>query len=395
MGLRGQVEGEEGGWRVSRGRPGWLRLVALLSVVVLVFAACNGGEDTTEAEAGDTTEDGEDGEEAATGDLDEITIMWDFAPNVLTAPFFLGMNEGYFEEEGIELAGQVPPTDLSAKTRLVDSGEVDVAIVDIPQLIFARSEGLDVKSIGTSHRYRADGLMYLPDEQGTLSGPEDVVGKTVANFNSPDFQAFLRQFLRSGGFTTDDVTIVDPAFNSVAALSEGQADVADAIFYGERVTLSLLEGETVGWLSYNDFGVPEMPFFMLVANESWIADNADLIPGFLRATAKSLRHYVDPAAEADRVEAWRSCCTEGAQATGTLESTTAKYLASRGHVYMRAGEDPDEISWLVQSEEDFQAVLDWAVEIELVESADAVEPAAEYFTNEFIDEATEHPEVSI
>jgi putative hydroxymethylpyrimidine transport system substrate-binding protein len=269
-------------------------------------------------------------------------------------------------------------------------------MVDIPQLIFARGQGLALKGIATTHPIYAMGLIYLPDDLGmTIDSAEDLRGRTVANFNSPDWQAFLRQLLKTGGLTDNDVTIVDPAFNSVAALTEGRADAADALFYGERVTLSLLEGQTVGWIDYKDYGVPDMPLFMTVASEPFIAENGDLLAGFNRATARSLRHYVDDAASEDRIEAWTECCTTGAQATGTLESTTAKYAASRGHVYLAADADPDEHTWLLQDPANLQEVLDWAVEIGLVESPDDIEPAEAYFTNDYIDEAAQHPEISL
>jgi len=315
-------------------------------------------------------------------EIQTVSIELDFIPNLIDSWLWVGESAGYFAAQGIELDRRIPGADLTLKPRLLGEGEFDLSFLDTPSLIFGRAQDIDIVAVGTLFAQYGAGVIFNADRGYT--GPADMAGLTLANFNSLDWQAFMRTFLADGGLTTDDVTIVDPAFNSVAAISEGLADAADGLFYGERVTLSLLEGETPGWIPYTDHGVPDVPFYNLATRADWASENEDLLKRFLVATGQSIKKYLTDPAAAEA--AFVACCTEGATATGTLESTTAKYNAAIPFFLPPGAGDPADADYLKLDESNMQSVLDWAEDSGLAET---VFSPGDYFVSDFLtDEAT-------
>jgi hypothetical protein len=187
--------------------------------------------------------------------------------------------------------------------------------------------------------------------------------------------------------TDKDLTIVNPGFSTPTFITAGKIDAGDGLAYGEKVTLSLLTGKEAGFLNFNDFGTPAYPWGQFVVTEDYAAANGDVIKAFLRATAKSMKKYLTDTPSAQK--AFTECCISGPTATGTLASTTAKYAASIPY-WFNPGETADNAKYLVNDPTQWQNVLAWAPGIGL---ATNVEPAANYFTNEFITPEAMNPTI--
>jgi ABC-type nitrate/sulfonate/bicarbonate transport system substrate-binding protein len=315
-----------------------------------------------------------------------VRFINDFLPGLFNFWYFVGKDAGYWEEENLDIQFSSPPPALFGDPRLVTSGRADMMLSVIPSMIFARAAGLPIISVGSTFKQRADGVIFDP-KKIEITGPKDLRGKKFGNFFVPDYQAEFRQFLKSGGMAESDVTIVNIGFSSPTAVQSGQVDAGAGIFYGERVTMTLLLGYSSGWLDYRDFGVPNFPFMELVVTEDYASKNGDVIKRFLRAAAKSIKKTLtDPVAP---INAFKECCVSGPTATGTIESQTVKFETSRPY-WFAEGATPDTADYLVNVGSEWSDVLAWSTDIGL---ADKVEPPENYFTNEFITPEAEHPTI--
>ena len=108
----------------------------------------------------------------------------------------------------------------------------------------------------------------------------------------------------------------------------------------------------------------------------------------LFATGQSLKRYLtDPAAAED---AFIACCTEGATATGTLESTNAKYSAAIPFFLAPGAGDAASATYLELDESNMQNVLDWAQDSGL---ADTVFSPGDYFVSDFLTAEATNPTI--
>jgi putative hydroxymethylpyrimidine transport system substrate-binding protein len=347
--------------------------VAGLTTLAGVAVACGNSTSTPAASSS-----------RGSGKLTTVRLTNDFLPDLINAWYWVGKDAGYYAAEGIDLVMQNPPEAQIGDPRLVTTGQTDVLMSYIPNMITARAAGLPIISVGVYMKQRADGIIWDP-KHITIKGPEDLRGKTYGNFASPDWQAEFRQFLKTAGMTTKDVQIVDPGFSTPAFIQAGKIDAGDGLDYGERVTLGFLSGRPAGFLNFNDFGVPVMPFGEFVVTEDYAAKNGETVKAFLRATARSMKKYLSDTQAS--VKAFKECCISGPTATGTLESTTAKFSASLPYWFDK-GVDFSSAKYLLNDEAQWKDVLAWAPGVGL---ATSVQPAKNYFTNQYITAQAQNP----
>jgi len=107
-------------------------LVAAALVPLFLTAACGGG-----------------GSAAKTADgLTEVKVAPDWiAPDITWLPYTIGITNGFFKAEGLQVT-LIPPPDNSSSVKLVASGQADIAETTLTDQMFAAKEGLPVISIG-------------------------------------------------------------------------------------------------------------------------------------------------------------------------------------------------------------------------------------------------------
>ena len=105
------------------------------------------------------------GAAGATPDEPAGTEPFDLALDFYVNPDHVGiyeaLDEGYFEEAGLDVQPQVP-SDPSAPIKQVAAGRVDLAISYEPEVMLARDQGLDVVAVGALVNGPLTSLISLP-----------------------------------------------------------------------------------------------------------------------------------------------------------------------------------------------------------------------------------------
>ena len=166
-----------------------LSSIALASAAVLALSGCGGS--TTPASPGD----GDDGE------LTPVTLMLNWYPYGEHAAFYYGVDQGIFEEHGIDLtikAGQG-----STKTaQAVGQGQVDFGWADTPAVLANIDKGVGIKSVGVFLQTTPSAVQVFADSG--ISSPEDLKGKTIAvsagDAPTTTFPMYLEECGEDGGY---------------------------------------------------------------------------------------------------------------------------------------------------------------------------------------------------
>jgi NitT/TauT family transport system substrate-binding protein len=257
-----------------------LRAIMAVAAVAFVVAGC-----------------GSDGGGAASGEGGNVTLTLNWIPYGEHAPFYYGLEQGFYEDEGIKLT--IRPGNGSSRTvEQVAAGQTTLGWADTPAMLLGASNGMPIKSIGAFMQKGPSSIEYFA-EQG-IESPEDLKGKTVAGTPGDAMYASFPGWLEANGLSQDDVKVVnvDPA-GKLAALMEGKADAIMGFFHDQGPTIENQSGEQVDALMYSDWGM-NLLGTGLVANESTIESNPDMLKGFVRATAKSWQAAAEnPEAAAD------------------------------------------------------------------------------------------------
>src|SRR5215207_10930365 len=109
------------------------RVLAALGAALVVLAGCGGEDDAGEAQS-------ENG-------VTKVTVGT--LPIANAAPMYLGMQKGFFKEEGLELKPAMAQSGNELVTALL-SGDSQFAFLGYVPVIVARSKGLPIKVVANA-----------------------------------------------------------------------------------------------------------------------------------------------------------------------------------------------------------------------------------------------------
>lgn len=244
--------------------------LAVAGVVVAGTAAC-GQSDPSDAGGGD-------------GGLAEVTVTLNWVPYGEHAAFYHGVEEGIFEEEGIDLT--IQPGNGSGNTvQQVAQRNTDFGWADTPPLANAISSGMPVRSVGVFLQTGPSSVEFFAD-QG-ITEPADLVGKTVGGTPGDAMYGTFPAWLELNGVDPADVNVVNvDAAGKIAALIEGKVDAIQGFHHDQAPTIENQTGQEVEALPFADFGM-NLLGTGLVANEALIAEDPELVEAMVRATSRA------------------------------------------------------------------------------------------------------------
>jgi putative hydroxymethylpyrimidine transport system substrate-binding protein len=237
-------------------------LAPLLAALVLV--ACGGGGGTAVDE--------------------DATLLLDFQPNAVHAGIYVGTSRGYFEAEGVDLDVEIPGQSTDA-LKLLESGDADLAILDIHDLGLARAKGADIVGVMALDQRPLAAILAQPE----IRTPKDLEGERVGVTGLPSDDAVLESILRGGGAAPAKVRKTTIGFEAVRALVAGRVAGATAFWNAEGVALQA-EKPGVREFRVDDFGAPRYPELVLVVARRTLDENPDLVRSVIRAMQ---RGYVE------------------------------------------------------------------------------------------------------
>ncbi|MEU5566462.1 ABC transporter substrate-binding protein [Micromonospora musae] len=228
---------------------------------------------------------GNDGERPTTADgKKKVTLTLNWVPYGEHAPFYYGLQKGYYDAEGIELA--ISAGGGSGKTiQAVAQEQTDFGWADTPPLLKGIASGMKVKSVGVFLQKGPASIEFLADKG--IKSPADLKGKTVGGTPGDAIYATFPAWLKANGLAESDVKVVNlDAAGKIAALAEGRVDAIQGFFHDQAPTIEARTGKDVDYLLYADWGM-NMLGTGLVVHEQTLSEDPDLVRAFTRATQRS------------------------------------------------------------------------------------------------------------
>lgn len=252
--------------------------VAALAAAALVLTGCSGAstDDSTSGDAGMTT--------VKVGNLVYTG----------TAPFEVGIEQGFFEDEGLTIE-QTEADNPAAIAAQLQSGQLDIGFSTVSFLLTAASEGADLKAIAS-----VEGLLD-PDDPITgivvaadsdIASPKDLEGKNVgvvALGSLLDLE--MRAVVDADGGDSSKVQAVQLPFPQMQQALE--AGSVDAIVTTEPFFSATVAGGS------KTISTPDVDVFPLGSTTAWIAtgtyidENPETVAKFARAVKKSLEYAAE------------------------------------------------------------------------------------------------------
>jgi NitT/TauT family transport system substrate-binding protein len=220
------------------------------------------------------------------GKFVHIKLPLGYIPNVQFAPLYVGVEKGYFKDEGIEIEFDYSfETDAMA---LVGANELQFAVVSGEQILLARAQELPVVYVAAWYQQYPVAVVSKSGQE--ILTPADLKDKKIglpglfgANYIGLDALLF------SAGLTEADVTLDSIGFNQVEALATDQEQAVSVYAANEPVQLRA-QGYEITELFVADY--VHLASNGLITNERTIAENPELVKGMVAALVKALEYTI-------------------------------------------------------------------------------------------------------
>jgi NitT/TauT family transport system substrate-binding protein len=269
------------------------RAIALAGALALLatMAACGDDDDGTTSGGG--AEGGDGG-----GELTPVEVG--VVPVVDVAPLYLGIAQGFFEEEGLAVE-PVPAQGGAAIIPAVVNGDQQIGFSNIVSLLIAQTENVPVQVI-------SQGIQATDDPENDTAAvavaadsdirePADLEGKTIAVNTLRNISPLtITAALDAEGVDTSTLEFVEvPLPDMVGQLESGDVDAAGLV--EPFVTIGENAGDRM--IIYDRVATePEMTIANYFTSEQFLQSDPEVVEGFVSAMNRSLTYATDHPDEA-------------------------------------------------------------------------------------------------
>lgn len=264
------------------------RFLALFTAGVLsisLLAGCSGDTEQTEQKSESESQTSvEEPEEKA---LTKVTLN-EVAHSIFYAPMYVAIEEGYFEDEGIDL-DLVCGFGADKTMTAVISGEADIGFMGSEASIYTYAEGATDYVVNFAQLTQRAGNFLVAREEMPDFSWEDLKGHLVLGGRKGGMPEMVFEYiLKQNGIDPEKDLEINQNIDfgsTAAAFAEGQGDFTVEFEPGATSLESEGKGYVVASLGEDSGYVPYTAFS---AKQSFIDENPDIIQGFTNALQKGM-----------------------------------------------------------------------------------------------------------
>jgi NitT/TauT family transport system substrate-binding protein len=257
---------------------------ALLAAVTL--AAC-GGDESDDAS-----------QPAEPGKPEKAAIKVGVLPLADLAPFYIAVEDGLFEAEGLEVTPEQAPAGAALIAQIV-AGDIDIAFSNHVSVLQAAEKGLPLRILRENNRAGPQGIYAMADSG--IEGPGDMEGKRIAVNTLGNIQELTaRAVLESRGVDPASLKFLElPPPEMQDALEQGNVDAAWLV--EPFLTQAEQTGDVTRVVGAFEGPTQNLPVAGWAATAEWVEQNPNTAAAFVRAMDAAMRKAADSPREMARV----------------------------------------------------------------------------------------------
>jgi NitT/TauT family transport system substrate-binding protein len=249
------------------------KVAALMAAPLLLAVACGGSDE----------------ESAGGGELDQVTVG--VIPIVDVAPIYLGAEQGFFEDQGIDLTLEAAQGGAAVVPGVI-SGDYQFGFSNVTSLLVAAQEGLPLQvvanGVASTGEEGADFGAVVTSPDSGITDAAGLAGKRIAvNTLNNIGTTTVNASIRAAGGDPSSVDYVELPFPDMpAALDAGNVD---AIWVVEPfLTIATNNGATFVASNFVD-AADDLTVATYFTSKQLAGEDADLVERFTTALEQSLQ----------------------------------------------------------------------------------------------------------
>lgn len=214
-------------------------------------------------------------------------------------PFFVAREKGFYDDENIDIQLNEGKSGTQA-VQVVGTGNDTFGYVPSIQVIQGINKQVPLKTVATVGQYT--GMCWAAWPEVPLNGPDSLLGERVSISTSSTFFQVWPAFEKHFNLDASKITVVhpDPSARDGLFLSKKLDIMADIFYANDLVILevhtdqakALKAGEKLNVIRMSDLDFDPLGY-MLIANNSVIDSDPDLVSRMVRATLKGVQYVID------------------------------------------------------------------------------------------------------
>ncbi|QCR31216.1 ABC transporter substrate-binding protein [Lysinibacillus sp. SGAir0095] len=336
------------------------RLYILVMMAVFALVGCQSNETETDSNASN---------EQPKENLEKVTVVLDWTPNTNHTGLYVAKENGYFEEQGLEVE-IIQPGDAGAD-QLVASGKAEFGVSYQESITLARTQDVPIVSIAAVIQHNTSGFASPADKN--IDSPKDFENRVYGGWGSPIEQAVLETLMNTEKADIDKLDIVNSGNADFFTMANQGIDFA-WIYYAWTGIEAELRGEDINMVYLTDYS-EKLDYYtpVLATNENMIEEKTETVKAFVTAASQGYQFAIKNPEDAAAI------LSKAAPELDTeLVLESQKWLADKYQDDApRFGEQKLEV---------WQNYADWMKENGVLEGEFTPETA---FTNEFLPEKGE------
>lgn len=265
------------------------KIAAVLLCASMVFSMAACGEKPAEKEG-----------ETAKTEQEKITFVLDWTPNTNHTGLYVAQDQGYFEEEGLEVEIVQPPED--GADALVASGKAQfgVSFQDSMAPGVAGENALPTTAVAALIQHNTSGIISRKGEG--MDTPKGMEGKKYATWDIPVEKAMVKNVVEQDGGDFSKVEMIPSMVtDEVSALKSKSVD-SIWVFYAWAGVATEVAGLDTDYFAFKDIN-PVFDYYtpVVIANNSFLEEKPETAKAFLKALKKGYEFAIEKPEEAAQI----------------------------------------------------------------------------------------------
>ncbi len=299
---------------------------------------------------------------------DKITIRLDWLATGYHVPFFVALDRGLFEQNGIE-ATIGEGRGSAATVQAVAAGQETFGMADASVLPRAVQQGAAVKMVAGYQQLNSSGIMFFKDSG--IQTPKDLEGKQYGDVPGGAQSLLFPAVLKAAGADISKVTIITTdAANKDRGFLQHQYDATLTQLNDSFIKLKA-QGQDLGALAYADYGINVLGHGVITSNKLQ-QENPDLVRRFVRSWLQAVQAAQEDPAEAARIAKQHNPDAPEASIQADMLRESLKRMATAN----TQGKPP---GWMAEA--DWQQTIDLLLEYGALDQPIA---PGQLYTNDFL-----------
>lgn len=229
-----------------------------------------------------------------------LSFTLDFIPLGRHAPWYVALAKGYYKDEGLNVS-IMPAKGTADAIRALESGSVNVGLIDIPSLLAAGHDAAAIRMVAVNYQ-RPPYSIFSLNPGANIVRPQDMSGKEFSAGNASLIPRIHQAFMKLNNLDPSKLKIVNMEPGSlVAALATRKVQSIGLFAMSEQAIKRAVEGAEVRHMLLADHGL-DIYSIGIGVRDDFLQANREVIRGFVRASLKGWKDALANPEEAARLQ---------------------------------------------------------------------------------------------